>query len=85
MELLSNLMGIFSELAIVTSLIGFVYRLTSAWTDVLKLPTNGEQYEQKWKPTSNGNPDIFIQALDYSGAFVSVLYSYCYLPKRRGH
>lgn len=90
MELLSNLVGIFSELAIVTSLIGFVYGLTSAWTDVLKLPTSGEQYEQKWKSilfgavflpplaivlASNGNPDIFIQALDYGGAFgVSTLF-----------
>jgi tyrosine-specific transport protein len=90
MGLLSNLVGIFSELAIVTSLIGFVYGLISAWTDVLKLPTSGMQYEQQWKPilfgavfipplaivaASNGNPDIFIQALDYGGAFgVSTLF-----------
>jgi len=95
--ILSNLVQIFSELAIVTSLIGFVYGLIGAWTDVLKLPlsaggptaTNNDN-DTLWKPllygavfipplavvvASKGNPDIFIQALDYGGAFgVSTLF-----------
>jgi tyrosine-specific transport protein len=97
--ILSNLVQIFSELAIVTSLIGFVYGLIGAWTDVLKLPSStstgggtatNNDYNTLWKPllygavfipplaivvASKGNPDIFIQALDYGGAFgVSTLF-----------
>jgi len=97
LEILSNLVQIFSELAIVTSLIGFVYGLIGAWTDVLKLPSStggatatNNDYNTLWKPllygavfipplavvvASKGNPDIFIQALDYGGAFgVSTLF-----------
>jgi len=85
-ETLSSLVGVFSELAITTSLIGFIYGLLDGWTDVFKLPSKGQQFEQ-WKPAlfaavmlpplwfSFGNPDVFFTALDYGGAFgVSTLF-----------
>eukprot|EP00521_Asterionellopsis_glacialis_P007177 CAMPEP_0195289514 /NCGR_PEP_ID=MMETSP0707-20130614/5762_1 /TAXON_ID=33640 /ORGANISM="Asterionellopsis glacialis, Strain CCMP134" /LENGTH=387 /DNA_ID=CAMNT_0040349531 /DNA_START=105 /DNA_END=1268 /DNA_ORIENTATION=- len=84
--LLSSLVGIFSELALITSLTGFVYGLLDALTDVTGLPSKGPEFE-KWKPAlfagvlvpplalSLGNPDIFYNALDYGGAFgVSTLF-----------
>ena len=84
--LLSTLVSAFSELALITSLIGFVYGLIDALTDVTDLPMDGPPYE-KWKPAlfagvfvpplalSVANPDIFYRALDYGGAFgVSTLF-----------
>ena len=83
---LSALVSGFSELAIVTSLIGFVYALTEALGDVTNVPTDGPDHEQ-WKPLlfagvilpplilSVSNPNIFFQALEYGGAFgVSTLF-----------
>jgi tyrosine-specific transport protein len=84
--LLGNLVTTFSSLAIVTSLIGFVYGLLDALTDVMDLPSDGPVYE-KWKAPlfglvfvppllfAVGDPDIFYNALDYGGAFgVSTLF-----------
>lgn len=84
--ILSNLVTTFSSLALVTSLIGFVYGLLDGWTDVFGLPTEGPTYE-KWKAPLFGlvflpplalsltDPDIFFTALDYGGAFgVSTLF-----------
>ena len=83
--LLGPLVGAFSELALVTSLIGFVYGLLDALTDVAKLPVEGPSYEM-WKPALfagvflpplalSFNPGIFYQALEYGGAFgVSTLF-----------
>lgn len=83
---LGSLVGVFSSLALVTSLIGFVYGLLDAWTDVFQLPTEGPKFE-KWKlplfglvfvppvALSMTSPDIFFTALDYGGAFgVSTLF-----------
>jgi len=82
----SNLVGTFSELAVITSMIGFVYGVLDALTDLFNLPSEGPEYE-KWKPAlfgatllpplalSAANPDIFLSALDYGGAFgVSTLF-----------
>ena len=84
--MLGNLVTIFSFLALVTSLIGFVYGLIDGWTDVFNLPTEGPTYD-KWKAPLFGlvflpplalsltDPDIFFTALDYGGAFgVSTLF-----------
>lgn len=84
--ILGNLVTVFSSLALVTSLIGFVYGLIDGWTDVFNLPTEGPTYE-KWKAPLFGlvflpplalsltDPDIFFTALDYGGAFgVSTLF-----------
>lgn len=84
--ILSDLVGVFSELAVTTSLIGFIYGVIDALTDIAKLPTKGPDFE-RWKPAlfagtlvpplllSLGNPDIFYDALDYGGAFgVSTLF-----------
>mmetsp|Transcript_29749 Transcript_29749/g.60803 ORF Transcript_29749/g.60803 Transcript_29749/m.60803 type:complete len:575 (-) Transcript_29749:100-1824(-) len=79
-EVLGTLVTVFSELAVVTSIIGFVYGLVDALTDVAGLPTSGPRFD-KWKPAlyagvlvppvavSLANPDIFYTALDYGGAF----------------
>jgi len=85
-ETLGQLVGIFSELAVTTSLIGVIYGLLDGLTDVFNVPTKGPQFE-KWKPAlfagvllpplalSLGNPDIFYDALDFGGAFgVSTLF-----------
>lgn len=84
--LLGTLIGTFSSLALVTSLIGFVYGLVDGWTDVFSLPTEGPRFE-KWKASLFGlvflppvalsmtDPEIFYKALDYGGAFgVSTLF-----------
>uniref|UniRef100_A0A7S1UV57 Amino acid transporter n=1 Tax=Grammatophora oceanica TaxID=210454 RepID=A0A7S1UV57_9STRA len=84
---LGNLVGAFSELALVTSLIGFVYGLRDAWTDVLGIDQNKVEEYERYKPLlfagifapplllSMANPDIFYHALDYGGAFgVSTLF-----------
>jgi tyrosine-specific transport protein len=83
---LGTLVGIFSELALITSLIGFVYGLIDALTDVAAIPMKGPVFK-KYKPAlfaavflpplalSIGDPDIFYTALDYGGAFgVSTLF-----------
>jgi len=85
-ETLGQLVSVFSELAVTTSLIGFIYGLLDGLTDVFGLPLKGPQFEQ-WKPAlfagvlvpplllSLGNPDVFYDALDYGGAFgVSTLF-----------
>jgi len=84
--ILGYLVTTFSSLALVTSLIGFVYGLIDGWTDVFNLPTEGPSYEE-WKAPLFGlvflpplalsltDPDIFFKALDYGGAFgVSTLF-----------
>ena len=84
--LLGKLVTIFSSLAIVTSLIGFVFGLLDALTDVLDLPRDGPSFEE-WKAPLYGlvfvpplvlslsYPDVFFSALDYGGAFgVSTLF-----------
>jgi tyrosine-specific transport protein len=84
--LLGTLVGSFSFLAIITSLIGFTYALLDAWTDTFRIPQEGPEYEQ-WKPAlfaliflpplalSVTDPNIFYSALDYGGAFgVSTLF-----------
>jgi tyrosine-specific transport protein len=83
---LGILVSTFSTLAIVTSLIGFVYGLLDAWTDVFRLPSDGPGFE-KWKAPLYGlvflpplalsmtDPDVFFKALDIGGAFgVSTLF-----------
>jgi tyrosine-specific transport protein len=83
---LGALVSTFSELALITSLIGFVYGLMDGFTDVLGLPLQGPSFE-KYKPAlfaaifvpplalSIGDTDIFYKALDYGGAFgVSTLF-----------
>jgi tyrosine-specific transport protein len=83
---LGNLIEAFSTLAVVTSLIGFVYGLMDALTDVFGLPKEGAEFNLV-KPflfsaifgpplaLSTCNPEIFYQALDYGGAFgVSTLF-----------
>jgi tyrosine-specific transport protein len=85
-EVLSQLVIVFSELAVTTSLIGFIYGLLDALTDAFQLPVNGPKFN-RWKPLlfagallppflfSLGNPDVFYEALDYGGAFgVSTLF-----------
>jgi tyrosine-specific transport protein len=83
---LGSLVGAFSSLALITSLIGFTYALIDAWTDVFQLPSQGPSFE-KWKAPLFGlvflpplalsitDPDIFYKALDFGGAFgVSTLF-----------
>ena len=84
--LLSQLVGGFSMMAVLTSLIGFTYGLTDAWTDVFNLPTEGKQFDKYKVPLyaliflpplalSVSGPDVFYNALDYAGAFgVSTLF-----------
>jgi len=84
--LLSALVSGFSELAIITSLIGFVYGMTEALGDVAGIPSTGRERDE-FKPLlysgvilpplllSVINPNIFYDALDYGGAFgVSTLF-----------
>lgn len=84
--ILGNLVTTFSSLALMTSLIGFVYGLLDGLTDIFGLPTEGPAFE-KWKAPLFGlvflpplalsvtDPDIFFTALDYGGAFgVSTLF-----------
>lgn len=84
--LLGNLVATFSSLAIVTSLIGFVYGLLDALTDTLDIPSESQVFKE-WKAPLFGlifvpplllalsEPDIFYTALDYGGAFgVSTLF-----------
>jgi tyrosine-specific transport protein len=84
--LLGPLVSSFSSLALLTSVIGFTYGLEDAWTGVLNISPETDQY-QKWKAPIFGlmflpplalsvaDPDIFIKALEYGGAFgVSTLF-----------
>jgi tyrosine-specific transport protein len=84
--LIGPLVSTFSSLAVITSLIGFVYGLLDGWTDVFQLPSDGPGYA-KWKAPLFGlvflppltlslmDPDIFYKALDVGGAFgVSTLF-----------
>jgi tyrosine-specific transport protein len=88
-QVLGPLVGAFSSLALVTSVIGFTHGLLDAWTDVLKISpqTLQEDGESNLKASlfglvfvpplalSMSNPDIFYKALEYGGAFgVSVLF-----------
>lgn len=85
-NILSDLVSIFSELAITTSMIGFIYGLLDAWTDVFRLPLQGPDFDKVKLPLflavlvppllfSLNNPSIFLEALDYGGAFgVSTLF-----------
>lgn len=85
-NLVGNLVGGFSALAVTTTLVGLTYGLVDAWTDVFKLPTEGKDFENM-KPAlyaliflpptvmAMGNTDIFYNALDFAGAFgVSTLF-----------
>jgi len=85
-ETLSQFVSVFSELAVTTSLIGFIYGMLDALTDAFQLPVTGPKFN-RWKPLlfagallppflfSLGNPDIFYEALEYGGAFgVSTLF-----------
>ena len=47
-QALGNLVGVFSELAVITSLIGFIYGLIDGLTDLSNLPTKGPEFD-KWK------------------------------------
>ena len=82
---LGPLVGGFSTLALITSLIGFTYGLLDAWKDVLKISESDASND--WKlplfalvfapPTlfATLNPDSFLDALEYGGAFgVSTLF-----------
>ncbi|KAB8316465.1 tyrosine transporter [Tolypothrix campylonemoides VB511288] len=81
-EWLGVLVSIFSEFAIVTSFIGFVYGLLDFFKDI-SLVGQGEPSKRLplyslilFPPMSLGalNPNIFVAALDYAGTFsVSVL------------
>ncbi len=85
-QILGNLVTAFSSLAIVTSLIGFVYGLLDALTDVMSLPRESVSYETHKAPLFGlvflpplalalTDPEIFYHALDYGGAFgVSTLF-----------
>jgi tyrosine-specific transport protein len=76
---LGSLVGGFSSLALITSLIAFSYALMNAWTDVFQLPSEGPDFE-KWKAPLFGlvffpplalsmtDPDIFYKALDFGDA-----------------
>jgi tyrosine-specific transport protein len=85
-SILSLLVASFSLLAITTSLIGFVYGLLDAWTDVIQLKES-DVASTRWKLPLFGliflpplafalaNPNVFQNALEYGGAFgVSTLF-----------
>ncbi|MFM2062580.1 MAG: hypothetical protein RLZZ507_2250 [Cyanobacteriota bacterium] len=80
-ELLGLVLTIFSEFAIITSFIGFVYGLVDFFKDISRI-TKGEISRLPifslvlFPPMSLGtiNPSIFFTALDYTGIFsISVL------------
>ncbi|MEH2279970.1 MAG: aromatic amino acid transport family protein [Nostoc sp.] len=81
-EWLGVLVSIFSEFAIVTSFIGFVYGLLDLFKDIF-LPAQGQLSSRLplyslvlFPPMTLGtlNPGIFFTALDYTGTFsISVL------------
>jgi tyrosine-specific transport protein len=81
-EGLGVLVSIFSEFAIVTSFIGFVYGLVDFFKDLFKLSPGDDSdrlsvYSLILLPSmglSSLNPAIFLAALDYAGAFsISIL------------
>lgn len=80
---LGVLISVFSEFAIATSFIGFVYGLRNFFEDVLRYPVNLKL--RRWviyalvlvPPIAPSilNPNIFFEAMDSAGAFgVSVLF-----------
>ncbi|NET37457.1 MAG: tyrosine transporter [Cyanothece sp. SIO1E1] len=80
---LGALISVFSEFAVVTSFIGFVYGLLNFWGDAFEIqPDDNVQrlplYGLVLLPPlglSVLNPSIFLEALDYAGAFgMSVLF-----------
>ncbi|MBD2292951.1 tyrosine transporter [Anabaena sphaerica FACHB-251] len=80
-ELLGLVLTVFSEFAIITSFIGFVYGLVDFFKDISRI-TKGELSRLPifslvlFPPMSLGtiNPSIFFTALDYTGIFsISVL------------
>lgn len=79
---LGVLVSVFSEFAIVTSFIGFVYGLLDFFKDVLDVAPNDSSkrlplYSLVLLPSTSLsvlNPSIFFSALDYAGTFsISVL------------
>jgi tyrosine-specific transport protein len=79
---LGVLVSVFSEFAIVTSFIGFVYGLLDFFKDVLDVNPNDNSkrlplYSLVLLPSTSLsvlNPSIFFAALDYAGTFsISVL------------
>jgi tyrosine-specific transport protein len=82
-EWLGVLVSIFSEFAIVTSFIGFVYGLLDLFKDIFLLAQGGLSASRLplyslvlFPPMTLGtlNPSIFFTALDYTGTFsISVL------------
>ena len=78
----------FSELAVVTSLIGFVYGLRDAVGDILNLPDQDTEEYRAWKPLVYGlvmgpplgltvltGGDAFLEALDFGAVYgVSLLF-----------
>ncbi len=74
---LGALVAVFSEFAIVTSFVGFVYGLVDFWRDLLKGTSVGEPqrlqlYSLVLLPSmglSVLNPQIFLTALAYTGTF----------------
>ncbi|MEA5617349.1 aromatic amino acid transport family protein [Cronbergia sp. UHCC 0137] len=80
-ELLGLVLTVFSEFAIITSFIGFVYGLVDFFKDIFRI-TKGEISRLPlyslvlFPPMSLGtiNPTIFFTALDYTGIFsISIL------------
>lgn len=69
---LGNLVTTFSSLALVTSLIGFVYGLLDAWTDVLGLPRQGPEFDE-WKTALFGM--VFVPPLALALADPSIFYT----------
>ncbi|CAM9117932.1 unnamed protein product [Sphacelaria rigidula] len=75
--LLSPLIAVFSEVAIITSFIGFVVGLLDFFTDVLKIPPGDKSKEVPLygaillPPLAIAvtDPDIFFAALDTAGTF----------------
>jgi tyrosine-specific transport protein len=81
-EWLAVLIAVFSEFAIVTSFIGFMYGLLDFFHDVLDITPHDNSkrlslYSLALLPAmslSSLNPKIFLTALDYAGSFsISVL------------
>jgi tyrosine-specific transport protein len=85
-ELLGSLVGAFSTLAVITSMVGFSFGLVEAWTDVFNINSNGEGFLKYKIPLfalvfapplalAVAIPDIFYQALEYGGTYgVSTLF-----------
>lgn len=83
-EILSTFVTIFSQLAVTTSLIGFVYGLNEAITDTFKLPKSATATSTIIKPKNNSNNNINnnidYKPLIYSGIFLPPLLLSLYNP-----